>query len=511
MLTISLSLAQQNYLSPVLKEMPLKQSSRSDESKTLSKFSKYEIFSLKLLKQCIEQCKGASKGDTPTLLEIGTISIESLEVCNRCSGKVPPLSFEKLLFHFASQCFNCAQYDRGLKACNMLSAQLQSDQVKNVPSLKKEGHDLLKYTFELLWKAALKIEGGGGGSAPVTSLDLATIDRCLEIRRQAFLCLLVTDFELPFVLDRILKSDSRYQKLLGGIGMTPFDHLYEFHVSIHKERNLLSYLDTATSCAAFVPSVEYLLHLAKICVYSEHKATGRDYVLRAHTLCKKHYKLCSDKAHPLTSLHVEIVELLTIISGQDVSTALDTHHESNFPPRVLHLLRGVSAGLKVVSKEMNFDPTLLTKVMYSLQTLVSNLEEKRTQFKKMVPQRETSYVPSLAFPPLKGIFTSYVECVEIHLKQSTDSTKEAMSLEQNVRSRQLSVLSLLAQILLDLLMAEDESDSADEIEVLRSSSAPRPVIPSPPPNPKRQLADCCVPLLQRSQQVSHSGCLVKKL
>ena len=392
----------------------------------------------------------------------------------------------------------------------MLSAQLQSDQVKNVPSLEKEGHDLLKHTFELLWKAALKIEGGGGGSTPVTSLDLATIDRCLETRRQAFLCLLLTDFELPFVLDRILKSDSRYQKLLGGIGMSPFDHLYKFHVSIHKERNLLSYLDTATSCEVFVPSVEYLLHLAKISVHSEHKATGREHVLRAHTLCKKHYKLCSDKAHPLTSLHVEIVELLTTISGQDVSTALETHHESNFPPRVLHLLRGVSAGLKMVSKGMNFDPTLLTKVMYSLQTLVSSLEEKRTQFKKMIPQRETSYVPSLAFPSLKGVFTGYVECVEIHLKQSTDSTKEAMSLEQNVRSRQLSVLSLLAQILLDLLMAEDESDSADEIEVLRSSSAPRPVIPSPPLNPKRQLADCCVPLLQRSQQVSHSGCFSKE-
>ena len=476
----------------------------------MSKFSKYEIFSLKLLKQCIEQCKGASKGSTPTLLEIGAIGIESLKICNRCSGKVPPLSFEKLLFHFASQCFNCAQYDTGLKTCDVLSAQLQSDQVKNVPSLEKEGHDLLKHTFELLWKAALKIEGGGGGSTPITSLDLSTINRCLEIRRRAFLCLLLTDFELPFVLDRILKSDSRYQKLLGGISVSPFDHLYEFHISILKERNLLSYLDAAVSCAAFVPSVEYLLHLAKICVHSEHSTTGRDHVEMAHTLCKKHYKLCSDKAHPLTSLHVEIVELLTTISGQDVSTALETHHESNFPPRVLQLLRGVSAGLKAVTKGMNFDPTLLTKVMCSLQTLVSSLEEKRLQFKKVVPQRESSYIPSSAFPPLKGVFTGYVECIEIHLRQSADSTKEAMFLEQSVRSRQLSILSLLTQILLDLLMAEDESDSADEIEVLRSSSVPRAVV-SPQPNPKRHLADCCLPLLQRSQQVSRCGCFSKEL
>ena len=444
------------------------------------------------------------------MLEIGAIGIESLEICNRCSGKVPPLSFEKLLFHFASQCFNCAQYDTGLKTCTILSAQLQTDQLKNIPSLEKEGHDLLKHTFELLWKAALKIEGGGGGSTPVTSLDLATINHCLEIRRQAFLCLLLTDFELPFVLDRILKSDSRYQKLLGGIGVSPFDHLYGFHISILKERNLLSYLDAAVSCTAFVPSVEYLLHLAKICVHSEHSTTGREHVQMAHTLCKKHYKLCSDKAHPLTSLHVEIVELLTTISGQDVSTALETHHESNFPLRVLELLRSVSAGLKAVTKGMNFDPTLLTKVMYSLQTLVSSLEEKRLQFKKMVPQRESSYVPSPAFSPLKGVFTGYVECIEIHLNQSTDSTKEAMSLEQNVRSRQLSVLSLLAQILLDLLMAEDESDSGDEIEVLRSSSVPRAVV-SPQPNPKRHLADCCLPLLQRSQQVDHCGWFSKEL
>lgn len=483
-------MSSQKYLSPVLKK-----TQPSEKPKDPSKFGKYEIFSLKLLKQCIEQCKGDVEDDSVSLVQIGAISVESLEFCNRCSGKVPPLSFEKLLFHFASQCFNCAQYDVGLKASDVLCSQLRmpSERVRNVHSLEKEGCDLLKHTFDLLWKVAVKIEQGDG-----SSLDSNTIDLCLEIRRRAFVCLLSTDFELLFALDRILKSDSRYQKLSSGIGVSPFDHLYEFHVSILKEKDLLSCFDAGSSCTWFVPMVEYMLHLAKICVHSGHNADGREYVQRAQTLCHQHCKVC---LHPLTSLHVQIVELFITFCDLDMCMS-ESHHETNFPEEVLHLLRTISAGLKMSMKGSSFEASSLTKVMYSLETLVSCLEGKREQFIKRVPQRECSFVPILAFPPLRGVFMGYVECVEVHLKlqQLADTTKDTL-LEKNARSRQLSVLSFLARILLDLLMVEDDEDSGDEIEILRSSSAPHTLVPPPPPDPKKRLADCCLPLLQRSRQV----------
>jgi len=76
------------------------------------------------------------------------------------------------------------------------------------------------------------------------------------------------------------------------------------------------------------------------------------------------------------------------------------------------------------------------------------------------------------------------ECVEVHLKlqQLADTTKDTL-LEKNARSRQLSVLSFLARILLDLLMVEDDEDSGDEIEILRSSSAPHTLRPPTPTGP----------------------------
>ena len=490
-------MSSQKFLSPVLKKTPLQPSGKSEKPKDLSKFGKYEIFSLKLLKQCIEQCKGEVDDDSASLVQIGAISVESLEFCNRCSGKVPPLSFEKLLFHFASQCFNCAQYDVGLRASDVLCSQLQSEGVRNVHSLEKEGCDILKHTFDLLWKAAVKIEQADG-----STLDSTTIDLCLEIRRRSFVCLLSTNFELVFALDRILKSDSRYQKLSNGIGVSPFDHLYEFHVSILKKKDLLGCFDAGSSCTWFVPTVEYMLHLAKICVHSGHSADGREYVQRAQTLCHQHCKACLDKLHPLTSLHVQIVELFITFCDLDMGMMSESHHETNFPEEVIHLLRTISAGLKMSVKGASVEASSLTKVMYSLEALVSCLEEKREQFVKRVPQRECSFIPDLAFPPLRGVFMGYVECVEIHLKlqRLADSSKVAL-LEKNARSRQLSMLSFLARILLDLLMAEDDEDSGDEIEILRSSSAPHTLVPPPPPDPKRHLADCCLPLLQRSRQV----------
>lgn len=66
--------------------------------------------------------------------------------------------------------------------------------------------------------------------------------------------------------------------------------------------------------------------------------------------------------------------------------------------------------------------------------------------------------------------------------------------EYSIRQNQLVLLSLLADAIVDLLCE-------DEIEVMRSS-APDPLSPLvATPHPKKDLADCCMPLIKHSQEI----------
>ena len=66
--------------------------------------------------------------------------------------------------------------------------------------------------------------------------------------------------------------------------------------------------------------------------------------------------------------------------------------------------------------------------------------------------------------------------------------------EYSLRQNQLVLLSLLADALVDLLCE-------DEIEVLRSSAPESLTDLVAPPHPKKDLADCCIPLIRQSQQI----------
>lgn len=70
-------------------------------------------------------------------------------------------------------------------------------------------------------------------------------------------------------------------------------------------------------------------------------------------------------------------------------------------------------------------------------------------------------------------------------------------LEQTARSRQLYLLSFLADVLVDLLNCDDD----DEIEMLRSSSTTVKPPQTQSGYPKQELAESCLPLLKNSQQI----------
>ena len=79
--------------------------------------------------------------------------------------------------------------------------------------------------------------------------------------------------------------------------------------------------------------------------------------------------------------------------------------------------------------------------------------------------------------------------VQVHPASSLPTQQE-----YSVRQNQLVLLSLLADAIVDLL-------SEDEIEIMRSS-APDPLTDlMAPPHPKKDLAECCIPLIKQSQRI----------
>ncbi len=68
--------------------------------------------------------------------------------------------------------------------------------------------------------------------------------------------------------------------------------------------------------------------------------------------------------------------------------------------------------------------------------------------------------------------------------------------EFSIRQNQLVLLSLLADALVDLLCEDD-------IEVFRSSTSDllTSLETTPTPHPKQELAECCIPLIESSQQI----------
>ena len=499
------SLLPQRYLSPVLSRDGHDLTRNIKQQSLEEKFGKYELFSLKLLKQCIELWKSGCHGDTATLLQLGLVSVDSLVVCSSSSGKAPPLSFEKLLFHFASQCVASSSYEAGMQACRVLCQRVEGGAVQSVPKLMKEGQSLLKHSYDLIWKAAIKVEQNATNS---DSPDVTAVGLSLELRKTALLCLLSADFDLCFLLERVVRSDLRYQKVCAGChgnssSCNYFERLYAFHAALLESRDLSALIDHKAPCRTLSSGVEYLLALAKVCEGSGRRKKGNGYVAKAQSLCRLHAEICREKLHLVGTVRTQVAALIRLLTETDVCTS----------PEHLRLLEGVASGLESVVESRALDSTSLPRVVASLEGLVSMLESRREEFRgKMAGEREgdPSYCSKQVFLSLQRILTLSVSCVEQQLcvpslpaasgKLATGSGADA-SLEHSVRSRQLSMLGVLVHLLLDLLLAADDADGYDEIEIARSSAASRPIVAeqSSAHHPKKDLADLCLPVLSSSQ------------
>ena len=293
----------QNYLAPVV--------SKNSKSET-AHFGKYELFSLKLFKLVIEllaKCEAQQKH--VILRNIGVLCIESLQVCIGYSGKAPPLSFEKMLLHFTKCCFTLDELEFAEMSCRVLHSQLAGYNGRSTVEVQA----LFKHVFDMLWKSSLLTE---------RKLGVSACEKCLELQELAFKCLLSSgDFELAFVVERIIKTDVHYYKLCTNESTNQstcttdrctnrdyaYNRLYSFHTSLLKHKDIITLVRADLHCTTFSTSLMYILHLVHLYTKTSHRKEAQSHLKLALKLCNNHSACCHEETHIFVSAQAHCLRL----------------------------------------------------------------------------------------------------------------------------------------------------------------------------------------------------------
>ena len=398
-----------------------------------------------------------------------------MQVCAGSSGKVPALSFEKLLLHFAQLSLSRGDHSNGMAVCATLRGRLEGR-----GEGRKAADTLLRHAFDLAWKAALSAEQNGLNRSPTLSLSSthcpsSLADECLDLRQEAFSCLLsASEVDAEFAVERVLKTSLRYQQLVGGRGRGGsrkcFERLHKFHSSLLAIRDLPSLLP-ASQAAGYLTALARVAHSA---------GEAQPYLERAERLTCDGPSCCDESTRGGRALVCLTSTLLLLdrptTGREDVSTRL----------------QAVSGEMEaVVGHCDSMELSLLHRLCETSEDLFAALEKRRAGQQGREGSASDTVLSREAFPSLKSLAACLVQLLEVRLARGG---RGGLPEEQAARSAQLSVLNFVAQVLLSLLQ-----DEYPEIEASRSSTASSPIPPSQ--FHQQTLAEACIPILVSTQEV----------
>lgn len=312
-------------------------------------WDKLELFSLKLFKLCIELLQKTDHGkEAESLVSIATLCMDALLVCSGSSAKAPPLSFEKILLHFAKWCLTLSsnssthtRIDLGVKVCRVLA-----DRLNIVEDMKQERSaeivNLQKLIYDILWKAGLQLEQKEEGGVGVARL-------CLEMRTVALESLISCGkFDLCAMLKSAMKVDLRYRRIATtsasnstscGCGQqdkgttsskskvkhkqcetshSALDVALEFHSALERKCNVSSLIIPSLSCREFSVGVGFLLQRTLLRLKSSHhRNEGVEGLGSTLDLCMRHGELCSEDGHVIVQAQANCLQLWNAIRDED--------------------------------------------------------------------------------------------------------------------------------------------------------------------------------------------------
>ena len=335
------SIPAQTYLSPVLS---------GKKQKSASELEKLELFSLKLFKFCIEQLQRKSERETQSLVKLSTLCMDSLLVCSGSSPKAPPLSFEKILLHFAKFCLSSADVstslqhpELGLKVCRVLTDRL-NDIEPNKEKKSPEIVNLHKLVYDILWKIALQLE---------QRQEVGVAKLCLNQRTVALESLISSGkFEIGAVFKSAMKVDLRYRRACTN-SATPssgcsqqcgdfaskskakssqskcsaenttsmsdmLNAVLEFHSTLEHSCHISSIVQPSLGCKDFTAGIGYLLRYATHCLKStQFRNEGREQLGVTLDLCAKHGEGCGEDGHVIVQAQANCIQLWSAIREEE--------------------------------------------------------------------------------------------------------------------------------------------------------------------------------------------------
>ncbi len=281
----------QNYLRPVL--------SCTNRHNDVSYTSKYELFSWKLLRQCVEHLPGTSDPkQRQYLFAISEESCACFKICAGASEKVPPLSFEKMLLHLSKNCISVGDTEHCLTFCQLAHSLLATDdRLTSSKTSQKETTSLLKLVFDLLWRGAFLLDKKTGSALAA-----------LQYRKEALTSLLASGrFDPDTLCGRMMKVD---QQFTHSNPPSLHHHLLDFHTSLLPYHTLLSLVKPHLPCLQFTTIFRYILRRYILHVKRGVGPEGKGLILEADSLGKEHVLSCSECDVSVSlSVHISILKI----------------------------------------------------------------------------------------------------------------------------------------------------------------------------------------------------------
>ena len=273
------SLTSQGYLKPV---------TQNTASTNPSHLSKYKVFSLKALCQCIVLLQAEpdpTKQDV--LMKVSQQCYLSLLACGDVPGQFPPHTFNSLLLDLAKVCFKTGRTEQCLKSCEVLQSRLPPFSPRTLTFAGKgggKGAGVMKQMFGLLWRVS-------------TQLDKKERERnsgelVLSVRQRALQNLLGSDScDLGKVLEYVMKAEHLFTQSTSPPALPhQIDVVSPFHASLLPHSALPELVAAAHTPTSVVPVAQYLLHRAVLAERAGQESEGEELVQRAISYVREHAK-----------------------------------------------------------------------------------------------------------------------------------------------------------------------------------------------------------------------------
>ncbi|XP_038076615.1 uncharacterized protein LOC119744640 [Patiria miniata] len=443
------------YLAPILRH-------KTSPSQELA--AKYGLYSMKVLRACVQQLTVLKTGHA-TIIGIIRIANRSYQCIRKARKhtKMVPLSLEKLLFHMVVQSMAKGLVADATAFARNLHEHLSLCRHNFVTgdSIDNEYDTVCKQAFNQLWKACVDLEHSSKQAATKHMV-------VLDVRSQSLAFLMLTSYEVSWVVERALRAIAEFDRASNN-SLDENNQVLEFLQSILD--TLLNNLGDTKKNRELQPeeASELLSSLFELSLQFAKRCSHLKRPEEALTLHEKLQEIivskCSRHSQKLYIAAVSMIETTLCMRRLSSSDASKTAKRSksqkpgDLVGTIKERIEGVVSSISKILEQGDPD-------FKAVHCLVEALEFFKKRFEGASSQQGRSGSPSPTavseelVPSVDAALKLLVDLLQVqreHLQTTCSTAKESsagkgkqqrMSLQKAV-NRQLAVLNLMSVLLLN--------------------------------------------------------------